>query len=123
MKAILSIIAAAALILSALTACGTTSKTNADTGRLEATPAATATVRPAATNRPSETARPEDLGDTVGDAARNAGDAVGNAVEGAGDVVGNAAKNAGDAVSDLLDGEDDTRTGAGLEDDRTGMNP
>ena len=112
MKSILSVLMAAALILSALTACGDTKKTNADNGRLETTPAAQATTRPVAT------AVPNGMGDRVGDAARDAGSAVGNAVEDVGDMAGNAIARTGDAVEDLFDGNDDTRTGAGLEDDR-----
>jgi len=108
MKTIFSIIAAAALLLSALTACGTTAKTNADTGRLEPTPRATTTARPAATTNPMATAKPDTMGDKAGNAARDAGNAVGNAVEDAGDMVGNAAKDAGNAVSDLLGGNGNT---------------
>lgn len=117
MKTIVSVIMAAALIMGTLSACGTTSRTNADNGRLQTTPAA------AATAIPSATAGPDTLGDRVGNAARDAGSAVGDAVEDAGDMAGNAVKDAGDAVSDLVDGDNSGRYDTGLVEDRVTPRP
>jgi len=111
MKTIFSILASAALLMSILTACGTTSKTNADNGRLEPTAPVAATTRP------------ETMGEKASDAARDAGSAVGNAVEDAGDMVGDAAKDAGNAVSDMFDGNSGAKTGAGLEESRATPKP
>lgn len=121
MKSIISVLASAVLLLSLLTACGTSARTRMDEARTtpnNATvmPAATANANNAAANGTANNAANK-AGNTVGNAARDAGDVVGNAVEDVGNTVGNAAKGAGNAVDDLFNGTD-TNNGAGLEEPR-----
>ncbi len=105
MKSIISIFAAAALLLSALTACGTNTRTmRREEARTTPSPAATATTAPAATAAPDRNGTDTGIGGAIGDAARGAGDAVGDAVRGAGDAVGDIVNGAGNAVEDMTDG-------------------
>ena len=101
MKSIFSTILTAALLLSALTACG---RSNAG-GRVEearATPKTnvTGTSRPAATSTPAAAADNDrgSVGNAIGDAAEKAGDAVGDVVGGVGNAVGDAVGGVGNAI-------------------------
>ena len=100
MRSILSVLLAGILLMTGLSACGSSRSGRVEEARVTPVPPAAATVRP------TPTARPETAGEALGDAAENAGDAVGGAVENAGDAAGDMITGAGEAMNDMIDGDD-----------------
>lgn len=120
MRSIISVIMTAAVLLSVLTACGTSRKASGEEARAVPTQTAAAqqTTRPAQSAVPQAGLTPDradnaaqDIGDAAGNAAERVGNAAGNIVEGVGDAVGDAARGAGNAVNELVDDMGDTDNG------------
>ena len=113
MKSIISTIMTAALLLSALSACGRSNvSSRTEEARVTPNTAVTETSRPAATATPGANTNGDNgtVGNAIGNAAENAGDAIGDVVSGAGNAVGNAVGAVGNAMDDMVDDTvDDTR--------------
>lgn len=117
MRSIISMIMTAALLLSALSACGRSNTgTRAEEARVTPNAAVAETSRPAVTATPgAKTDRDNGaVGNAIGDAAENAGDAIGDVVGGVGNAVGNAVGAVGTEMDDMVDDTvDDTRGATG----------